>query len=66
MVYSPIQHPPTPPPTSRTLSVYTVHLVWAGGGAGEVREKVEGQLHRVETAAFWRTFSDEGKISPGW
>ncbi len=22
--------------------------------------------HRVATAAFWRTFSDEGKISPGW
>ncbi len=34
MVYSPIQQPPTHPPTSRTLSVYTVHLVWEGGGAG--------------------------------
>ncbi len=22
--------------------------------------------HRVATAAFWRTFSDEGKIGPGW
>jgi hypothetical protein len=22
--------------------------------------------HRVETAAFWRTFRSEGKISPGW
>jgi hypothetical protein len=23
-------------------------------------------IHRVVTAAFWRTFSHEGKISPGW
>jgi hypothetical protein len=23
-------------------------------------------VHRVATAAFWRTFSHEGKISPGW
>jgi hypothetical protein len=24
------------------------------------------RVHRVATAAFWRTFSDVGKISPGW
>ncbi len=24
------------------------------------------RVHRVATAAFWRIFSDEGKISPGW
>ncbi len=24
------------------------------------------RVHRVATANFWRTFSDEGKISPGW
>ncbi len=24
------------------------------------------RVHRVATAAFWRTFSHEGKISPGW
>ncbi len=24
------------------------------------------RVHRVATAAFWCTFSDEGKISPGW
>jgi hypothetical protein len=24
------------------------------------------RVHRVATAAFWRTFGDEGKISPGW
>ncbi len=24
------------------------------------------RVHRVATAAFWRTFSDEGKIGPGW
>ncbi len=24
------------------------------------------RVHRVATAAFWRTFSHEGKICPGW
>ncbi len=24
------------------------------------------RVHRVATAAFWRTFNHEGKISPGW
>ncbi len=24
------------------------------------------RVYRVVTAAFWRTFSDEGNISPGW
>jgi hypothetical protein len=24
------------------------------------------RVHRVATAAFWRTFHREGKISPGW
>ncbi len=39
-----LQHNSThPPPHSNTLSVYTVHLVWEGGG--EVREKVEGQQY---------------------
>ena len=39
MVYTTIQHPPIhPPPQSHTLSLYTVQLVWEGGG--EVREKV--------------------------
>ena len=40
MVYSTNQLPPSPPPPqSHKLSVYTVHLVWEGGG--EVREKVQ-------------------------
>jgi hypothetical protein len=43
MVYNTTQHPPTPPPPSHTLSVYTVHLLWQG--EGEVREKVEGQQY---------------------
>jgi hypothetical protein len=30
------------------------------------REGVDHRIHRVATAAFWRTFSHEGKISPGW
>jgi hypothetical protein len=24
------------------------------------------RVHRVATAAFWRTFRHDGKISPGW
>ncbi len=40
MVSSTTQHLPTPTPTSHTLSVYTVHLLWEGG---EVKEQVEGQ-----------------------
>jgi hypothetical protein len=46
MVYNKTQQPPTtpPPPHSHTLSVFTVRLLWeGGGGVGEVREKVEGQ-----------------------
>ncbi len=31
----------------------------AGGGSVH-------KVHRVATAAFWRTFSDGGKMSPGW
>jgi hypothetical protein len=27
---------------------------------------VQNRVHRVATAAFWRTFHHEGKISPGW
>jgi hypothetical protein len=38
MVYNTIQHL-----QRHTLSVYTVRLLWEGGGVGEVREKVEGQ-----------------------
>ncbi len=34
IVYNTTQHPPTPPPHSHTLSVYTVHLVWEGGERG--------------------------------
>ncbi len=26
----------------------------------------QDRYHRVATAAFWRTFNHEGKISPGW
>jgi hypothetical protein len=44
MVYTTIQHPPIPPPPqSHTLSVYTVHLVWGGGGQRE--GKVDGQQY---------------------
>ncbi len=43
MVYSTIQHPPSPPPLPQTVCIYC--LVWEGGGGGEVREKVEGQQY---------------------
>ncbi len=29
-------------------------------------ERGDHRVHRVATADFWRTFSHEGKISPGW
>ena len=29
-------------------------------------QSMNHRVHRVATAAFCRTFSDEGKISPGW
>jgi hypothetical protein len=29
-------------------------------------DRVHHRVHRVATAAFWRTFHHEGKISPGW
>jgi hypothetical protein len=42
MVYNTTQYPP-PPPHSRTLSVYTVCLLWEGvEGGGEVREEGRG------------------------
>jgi hypothetical protein len=34
--------------------------------SGLMNRTTECTLHRVETAAFWRTFSDEGKVGPGW
>jgi hypothetical protein len=35
----------TPPPPTAKHCLYTVHLLWEGGGGGEVREKVEGQQY---------------------
>ncbi len=29
-------------------------------------QSLHHRVHRVATAAFWRTFSHEGKIGPGW
>jgi hypothetical protein len=29
-------------------------------------ERGDHRVHRVATAVLWRTFSHEGKISPGW
>jgi hypothetical protein len=43
----------------------------AGGSRGHCRQAVNVQgekdrVHRVATAAFWRTFKHEGKISRCW
>jgi hypothetical protein len=42
----------------------------AGPRAGPAVEIAEvgpqSTVHRVATAAFWRTFHHEGKISPDW
>ncbi len=46
----------------RSLRIFFSHTVinlQSGRGTSHHR------VHRVATAAFWRTFSDEGKISPG-
>jgi hypothetical protein len=47
-----------PPPQCYTFSTCPARSVGLGGPPHRVQ--------RVATAAFWRTFSDEGKISPGW
>ncbi len=39
---------------------------WTGHQENETGVSRTHRVHRVATAAFWRTFSDEGKISPGW
>ncbi len=36
------------------------------GGRGLQGRGIAHRVHRVATSAFWRTFSDEGKIRPGW
>jgi hypothetical protein len=58
MVYSTIQHPPTPLPHSHALSVYTIHLVWEGGG--EVREKIEGQQYTSLVPSWGQQFTSCG------
>ncbi len=32
----------------------------------ETTGRYSHRVHRVATAAFWRTFSDEDKIGPSW
>ncbi len=44
-----------------TTAVCVPAAVLASVLAGEIH-----RVHRVATAAFWRTFHHEGKISPGW
>ncbi len=44
------------------LTSCSVHL----GVRTSTLYRVYNKVHRVVTAAFWRTFSHEGKISPGW
>ncbi len=50
-------YPSSPMPSTSARALHALNLIWFGYIA---------RLHRVATAAFWRTFSDEGKIIPGW
>jgi hypothetical protein len=43
--------------------IQTVCSCKGGGGGSEVCV-VDHRVHRVAIAAYWSTFSDEGKISP--
>jgi hypothetical protein len=60
MVYNTTQHPP--PPQSYTLSVYTVCLLWEGGG--DVREKVEGKAHKYSSFVHGGNSSQAGSKIP--
>jgi hypothetical protein len=51
IVYNTIQHPP--PPHSHTLSVYTVHLVWEGGGGSQSEGISEGNSTQVYFLRPW-------------
>jgi hypothetical protein len=58
------------------LVVFAQHNAQMTGQARQEKEEEERtglmtrranhKVHRVATAAFWRTFHHEGKISPGW
>jgi hypothetical protein len=50
----------------RVLSFFSSRWNWDSPDPSPARECAPHRVHRVETAAFWRTFSDEGKISPSW
>jgi hypothetical protein len=53
-------------PFTHCIRVYSIliHTITQRRGAGG--ESWNHRVHRVATAAFWRTFSHEGKISPDW
>jgi hypothetical protein len=46
--------------------VYEYKYVYDDTLAQQKSVRYQHRVHRVATAAFWRTFSHEGKISPGW
>jgi hypothetical protein len=48
------------------IKIKVVAVAWPGWKQPDFSVKVDHRVHRVATAAFWRTFSDEGKICPGW
>jgi hypothetical protein len=62
---------PTPNPNPAVRIMPNVRFFCFGEGEGVYECEVgvvgpQSTVHRVATAAFWRTFSHESKISPGW
>jgi hypothetical protein len=58
-----------------SMSLYFMATAKQGGraqGASLSGVRISGpyknnpRVHRVANAAFWRTFQQQGKISPGW
>ncbi len=49
-----------------TDTVMTKPLSYSKNILNSIAQGYEHRVHRVANAAFWRTFHNEGKISPGW
>ncbi len=51
---------------SGSSTVFILYILVPVPVRGKGDESLNHRVHRVATSVFWRTFSDEGKISPGW